>query len=503
MQENQAIPSVTQESLVPSPSLDESPFVLADDGIRVEPARNYGIGIDTHSKFIQVSVIVRRDDYFYEYRCEFATDWPSLLESADWARTVVSKCSIPSVDATNLHYCIESTAVYHLPILMAWGGTPSIVTPSIAGSTVRKTDVLDAKTLAVQSLTSIWPESYVPSDDIKNLRVMIAERDNYKTLATRCSNRINNFLIRYGVTVGKDGSVTTNREIRRVVEKLVSDNPGKIPVHICPGGIPDEIKPLIRAESPKYDEFKLKADNYQKLIVAKVRSMGWETKDGILTGNDMLNILMTAPGIGITVACTWLAIVITPRRFPNDKAVAAYSGLDPSLKVSAKHVTSTVKRGGNKDLHYALCMSASILIKNHNEMFGRWGYQMYLETGRWKKATNAVARKLAVALYYMQSKGEVFSYEKYRLLRRPDVMDIPIDELVSLIPDFKRYIRHCKENDIYTTKQLADKYYACELHKVKGLGKKFFGLLREFFGNQPKYRNAYQNMHEEEICAKK
>ena len=45
MQENQAIPSVTQESLVPSPSLDESPFVLADDGIRVEPARNYGMRV--------------------------------------------------------------------------------------------------------------------------------------------------------------------------------------------------------------------------------------------------------------------------------------------------------------------------------------------------------------------------------------------------------------------------------------------------------------------------
>ena len=97
--------------------------------------------------------------------------------------------------------------------------------------------------------------------------------------------------------------------------------------------------------------------------------------------------------------------------------MAAYCGLDPSLKISAKKVTSTVKRGGNKQLHKMLCMCASILVKNHNEMFGRWGYNLYCQTGRWKKATNAVARKLAVSLYYMQSNGTPFSYEKYKLIQ--------------------------------------------------------------------------------------
>ena len=128
----------------------------------------------------------------------------------------------------------------------------------------------------------------------------------------------------------------------------------------------------------------------------------------------MLRILTTAPAIGELSAAVWLAYIVTPNRFPNAKAVAAYCGLDPSLKISAKKVTSTVKRGGNKLLHKALCMCASILIKNHNEMFGRWGYNLYCQTGRWKKDTNAVARKLAVALYYMQSSGQMFSYEKYK-----------------------------------------------------------------------------------------
>lgn len=91
----------------------------------------------------------------------------------------------------------------------------------------------------------------------------------------------------------------------------------------------------------------------------------------------------------------------------------------PSLKISASKVVSTVRRGGHKQLHKQLCMCASVLIKNHNEMFGKWSYNLYCQTGRWKKATNAVARKLAIALYYMQSNGQSFSYEKYNLVRDP------------------------------------------------------------------------------------
>ena len=147
------------------------------------------------------------------------------------------------------------------------------------------------------------------------------------------------------------------------------------------------------------------SSNSSLLNISKTKEMLWETRETKLRGDVMLRILTTAPAIGELSAVVWLAYIVTPNRFPNAKAVAAYCGLDPSFKISAKKVTSTVKRGGNKLLHKALCMCASILIKNHTEMFGRWGYNLYCQTGRWKKASNAVARKLAVVLYYIQSSG--------------------------------------------------------------------------------------------------
>lgn len=105
------------------------------------------------------------------------------------------------------------------------------------------------------------------------------------------------------------------------------------------------------------------------LIRRNVLSMEWETSNASLPGSKMIHILTSAPQVGEVTVITWLAHIITPRRFSNSKALSAYCGLEPSLKVSAKHVTSTVKRGGCKKLHKALTSSADRLIRNHSEMF--------------------------------------------------------------------------------------------------------------------------------------
>lgn len=470
--------------------------VIFEEGIEVQQTKSYGIGIGCHSRFIQVSVYVKRDLKYFEYRHEFATDWDSLIQAKDWCIEVLLTCSSPVPDLSDLpfHYCIESTSTYHMPILLAWEGMPSIVNPTIAGASKRKTDVLDAKMLALHDLTGIWPQSYLPSADVKELRVLISERNRFIQEATSAGNRINNILVRFGLTIGREGSVVKNRNVRSIIEDQISPDPSRMD-GLCPFGIPSDVRSILRDEYRKYDLCQLHADKLMELIRKKVLSMEWETSNDSLSGTEMLRILTSAPQIGEVTAITWLAHIITPRRFPNSKSVSAYCGLDPSLKVSAKHVTSTVKRGGCKELHKALTSSADRLIRSHTEMFGKWGYNLYLQTGKWKKAANAVARKLAVALYYMMLTGLEFSYENYQLVKDLAVFDIPVAELPSVIPDFKRYIRILEESGIHTTSQMATAYLSCELGLVRGLGKKFFDLIKDFLNNQKKYKAIYNETH--------
>ena len=138
-------------------------------------------------------------------------------------------------------------------------------------------------------------------------------------------------------------------------------------------------------------------------------------------------------------------------------------------------------------------MSASIVIAKHSEFFGRWGYRIYQQTGKWKKATNAVARRLATALYFMHMNAEPFSYEKYQLTKEVHVLDMSLDDLVQLNGSFRRYIPVLKSAGIFRTQSLIQSYYSCELRGCKGLGPKFYTLVKEFIETQDNYRELYNS----------
>ena len=467
-----------------------------DDGIEVMPTKDYGIGIDCHSRFLEIIVLVKRGFDFYEYCREADTDWNSIKEAYSWAIHVLETCADPPVRLSSpLHYCIESTSTYHLPVLLAWEGSPCVVNPSLAGATKRKTDKLDARLLAIHDLTGIWRPFYVISTDVQDLRVLIGQRDYYSRSATRIGNKINSTILKFGYTVGREGSVVKNDDVRSTVENLISENPLPVSSGLPSDRIPLSSRSVLREDYRQFDDFSQRISEYNRLIRDKVYEMDWPIRDGrSISGRELVPILMTAPGVGERTAITWLANIVDPTRFPNKKAVAAYCSLDPSLKISAQKVTSTKKRKGNKALHSALCTSASIIIGNHSEFFGRWGYRIYQQTGKWKKATNAVARRLSTALYYMNLNAEPFSYDNYLLTSEISVLDLPLDDLEKLNNGFHRYIPILKSIGISHTKPLVHSYYACELRGCKGLGPRFYTLVKEFIDTQDHYRELYNDL---------
>lgn len=496
MQKNNDTKQLSMSDLIRNPAGVVEDFNEMPDGVDAEYIKDYGIGIDCHSKFIEVCVRYRSGKLIQKAQSSFSTEWDGLVSARDWCVNVLKTKTDPVPDLSGpIHYLVESTANYHMPVCMAFGGDPTIINPAIAGACKRKTDVLDSCMLALHDQLNIWRESYIPGEDIKALRVMISQRDRCIRDATAAGNRINNVITRFGFTVGRNGSVIKNREIRAIVEQQISDNPPKT-AGLCPIPIPAEVRAVLREEYAKYDRSSAQALEYKARIIEKARSMEWETDTGTLPGDRMIRILATAPQIGELTAIIWLSRIVTPRRFRNAKALSAYCGLDPSLKISAGKVTSTAMRGGNKSIHRALNMSAHRLIHRHNEMFGIWGYNLQQQTGKKKKAANAVARKLSVAMYYMMKTGTEFTYENYHSIRNIDVFDIPVEDLVLINRDFKRYIRILKDNGINTTVDLATAYITCSLGSCQGLGKKFFGLLKDFLDHHVTYRQMYDEIQE-------
>ncbi len=487
-------------------SMDEiMQMVKETKGEEVQDAKPYGIGIDTASKFIDVTVLVKVKDKCMSYYRRWTSDWKSVVTAKAWAVGVIESFSDPNIHLhdeqgnvmNDFHYCIESTANYHKIVLYAWNGSPSIINPSIAGATKKKTDIMDSRLMSLADMTGVWASSFIPSIEIEAARALHAEYVFSSRMCSRISNRINSKLLQFGFNVSIAGSVTGNPDVREIVMNLISDNPTPNN-NLCVNELPKQVRILIRKMYEEYDSYNELADKYFDDLVRMVKGMYWETGNETLSGDKMLEILCTAPGIGISTAVLWLIQIVTPRRFHSAKAVAAYCGVDPSLKISADKVTSRKRRGGNIRLHAGLCVSALALIRARGEQFGRWGANIESRTGKKKKAMNAVARKLAVALYYMMLNGEDFTYEKYSMCREIKVIDIPIEEFSKHTPGFKRYVKIMIERGVNTTQQMVDAYNMCLFNGVKGIGQKFYDIVKNFIEHQKEFVKYYEEHYEDE-----
>jgi transposase len=456
--------------------LQPSPQTPPDDTapVDVQVLRPYGVGIDTHSKFIQVCLM-------YQFKApngtvtvrqrekEFPTHWNSLVAARRWVLAILG----PLAQADTLRYCIESTGTYHLPVLKAWGGIPSVVNPLLAGASHRKTDVLDARTLAHHSITGLWKASFIPAEQAQVLRVLWARRREMARRATRAANQLNNIVLRFGFTFGADVSMRSIQG-ESILSDLIDGRPVAIP-GAPPEGLPLEVRPVVsallhdlRSDLSEARSAVAASENY-----AKARA--WPIGTGTLPGTALLNILRTVPGVGETTSLHWLAEVTDPRRFQNAKQVAAYAGCDPSLKVSAGKVTSYVRRQGNLRLHQALLYAATTLLRRPADPLGNWGRSIAgrHKKGGHKKACGAIARRLACALWEVHRRGVPFSYEQYTLAQSIVCPLTPLGVIVS-----PRAVKTLREAGIRNSHQLAAAYHEGKLAAIAGFGETSINLVK-------------------------
>jgi transposase len=424
----------------------------------------YGVGIDCHKKFIQVCCLVQREGTVLRFEREFNTTWTDLCAAHAWA---IQRCDLGdgTLEAANLRYSIESTGTYHNPVLLAWRGQPSVVNPMLAGQTRRKTDVLDARALAQQNLMGLWPASFIPERQGEVLRILMGMRFECGRNATRLTNRINNNILRFGHTLGREHKMQ-DMYTRAIVEDMCHGvtAPGSC---IAPDGLPKAIWPFFLDSYALWDDWQKVKTKYHKLAIAFVKGTTWPVGEGRVDGAKLLEALMSVPGVGEVSALTWLSVVCDPRRFEFGKQVAAFCGADPSLKVSAGKVTSHAKRKGNARLHHVLKNVASSLVRLRNEPLGQWAFAIHRRNakGGWAKAINALSRRLAICMWHVHRKCEAFSYDQYRFYDIPDVIDVKIDQM-DLGP---RYTAMLKDAGMVRSTDIA-RALMTSLPEQKGIG---------------------------------
>jgi transposase len=114
--------------------------------------------------------------------------------------------------------------------------------------------------------------------------------------------------------------------------------------------------------------------------------------------------LMTHPGVGPITSLAYVLIIGTPERFPCGKQIGSYVGLIPCEDSSAgKQRLGHITKQGSTMLRFLLVEAAQTAVRYDSEWRRRY---LHLALRRERRiAKVAMARKLAVRLYWMWRKG--------------------------------------------------------------------------------------------------
>jgi transposase len=114
--------------------------------------------------------------------------------------------------------------------------------------------------------------------------------------------------------------------------------------------------------------------------------------------------LTTHPGVGPLTALAFELVIGTPERFHCGKQIASYVGLVPSEESSGdRRRLGHISKQGNSLLRFLLVEAAQVTVRSQPQWRSKF-FHLAMRRGR-KIAKVAMARKLAVHLYWMWRQG--------------------------------------------------------------------------------------------------
>ncbi len=396
--------------------------------IRVEKA----CGIDVHQAFLAATILTSTGT---KDTREFSTCLDGLLDLRTWL--LENRCE---------RVAIESTGIYHIPTYtILEGKVETIVANPLQIKSIpgRKNDDIDSEWIAEVCLNGQIKPSYIPCREIRDIRELTRTHVKFTQSRTVLKNKVHKILQRSGVRIsgvlsdifGKSGVTILNGIMDgKLIDQIFNELKDKRIKNKK-----EEIKDAVKGELSQNDIFVIKEClETVKFLDAKITEFDSRIFQSLTGMQEKLEILMSIPGIGFTIAAAAIAEIGDIRVFSKPKNLVSWSGLAPAVNESAgKSSNGHITKHGNKYLRTILVQAAnSIAIGKPNKL--RFFYQRIKTKKGHKKAIVALARKLASIIHHLLSNNEKYSEEelkekKVKLRKFVSIKDLNMDEMIEIL----------------------------------------------------------------------
>lgn len=244
----------------------------------------------------------------------------------------------------------------------------------------KKSDTIDARTIADLVRCNLLPACYVAPPRIRELRRLLRYRSLVVSEAVRRKNKMAGLLMETGAPYGKE-KLHGKKYFATLLEELEE--------------VPESVIDLLRLSRGALEMF----ETTQKRLVRELLA------DSELAGR--VERLMSIPAVGEITALTWALETGDPERFHSSSDAMSYCGLTAALKSSAgKQQRGPISKQRNRWLQTTLIEAAKLAPRWNPQLAALHARE--LERGHRNRATLAVARKLVAYLLAVDKSRQPF-----------------------------------------------------------------------------------------------
>jgi transposase len=339
------------------------------------------VAIDVHKDYVMVGAVDAQQQIVLPPRRL------SMSEFEDWAPKRLTKTDSVVLEAT--------TNAWHLvDQLQPYAGAVTVAHPLLVKliSAARvKTDTRDTINLARLLAAKLIPQVWVPPEEVRELRALLAHRRRLISNRTQARNRLHSVLHRHNlVPPSGDLFAPSMRDWWQALALPFSERL-RIRQDL---GLLETLEPLIAEVDTE--------------LVRLSTAEPWA---------DQVPFLIHLPGIGVHTAMTVLSAIGDITRFPSASQLVGYSGLGAGVHDSGQtHRGGTITKQGRRDLRAAMVEAAWVAVRHHPFWQAEF---VRLAKRRGKcRAIVAIVRKLLVVVWHVLSKREVDRHADVELVAR-------------------------------------------------------------------------------------
>ena len=364
-------------------------------------------GLDVHSETIVACVLLEDDQRNVTKETEtFPTLTKDLFRLLKWLE-----------DRHVTHIAMESTGIYWKPIYNILEDYFDITLANaqrIKNVPGRKTDVSDAEWIAKLLRHGLIEKSFVPPEDIRELRDLTRLRKKWIGHMTSEKNRIQKVLEASNIKLGTVISDVFGKSGRNLLEHLMSEgyiDSKEIDQHIH-GRMAhkkNQIADSLFGTLTDHQLFLIKQSWMHLAYLENLISDIEKRIDHLLEKyQEEVNLLITMPGIKKDTAAIIIAeIGVDMGQFPTAKHLSSWAGLSPGNHESAGKRKSTRSVKGNPHIKTALCESAWAVSRSRNKRLGIAYWSLAARRGK-KKALVAIGHRMLTIVYHMLQNHEPY-----------------------------------------------------------------------------------------------